>query len=106
LYWGHKWAKGQFYSFRSIGTRMVHRAAQNGMHELLNIMGCGLGYRSMFHLAADSAPVNVYRDMKHLPPQSEPVPYRFPYPPKSRLGFITDRWDKLRSRVQPRPSIR
>jgi radical SAM superfamily enzyme YgiQ (UPF0313 family) len=105
LYWGHKWAKGQFYSFKSIGQRAIQRASQNGFGELLNITGCGLGYRSMFHLAADSAPVNVYRDMKHLPPQEEPVAYRFPYPEKSKFSFITDRVDKIRSKLQPRPSI-
>jgi hypothetical protein len=105
LYWGHKWAKGQFYSFRSIGQRAIQRASQNGFGELLNITGCGLGYRSMFHLAADSAPVNVYRDMNHLPPQDEPIAYRFPYPPKKRFSFLTDRVDQLRSKVQPRPRI-
>lgn len=105
LYWGHKWAKGQFYSFKSIGQRAIQRASQNGFGELLNITGCGLGYRSMFHLAADSAPVNVYRDMNHLPPQEEPIAYRFPYPPKKRFSFITDRLDQLRSKVQPRPRV-
>jgi hypothetical protein len=59
----------------------------------------------MFRLAADSAPVNVYRDMKHLPPQEEPIAYRFPYPQKSKFSFITDRVDKIRSKLQPRPSI-
>ncbi len=59
----------------------------------------------MFHLAADSAPVNVYRDMNHLPPQEEPIPYRFPYPPRKRFSCITDRVDQLRSKVQPRPRI-
>jgi radical SAM superfamily enzyme YgiQ (UPF0313 family) len=105
LYWGHKWAKGQFYSFKSIGQRAIQRASQNGFGELLNITGCGLGYRSMFHLAADSVPVNVYRDMNHLPPQEEPIAYRFPYPPKKRFSFITDRMDQLRSKMQPRPRI-
>lgn len=105
LYWGHKWAKGQFYSYKSIGKRAIQRASQNGFGELLNITGCGLGYRSMFHLAADSAPVNVYRDMDHLPPQEEPIAYRFPYPAKKRFSFITDRIDQIRSKVQPRPKI-
>jgi len=104
LYWGHKWAKGHFYSFRSIGERMVRRTAQNGVQELLNTLGAGLGYRSMFRLAADAAPVNVYRDMKHLPPQMEPVACRLPYAPKKRFGFITDRLGKIRSRIQPRPA--
>lgn len=90
LYWGHKWAKGQFYSYRSIGERMVRRAAQNGARELLNTLGAGLGYRSMFHLAADELSVNVYRDQKHLPPQPEPVAYRFPYPPDNgAFSFIS-----------------
>src|SRR5215472_12711354 len=26
LYWGHKWAKRQFYSFKSIGARGLRRA--------------------------------------------------------------------------------
>jgi radical SAM superfamily enzyme YgiQ (UPF0313 family) len=90
LYWGHKWVKGQFYSYRSIGERMVRRAAQNGAHELLNTLGAGLGYRSMFHLAADDLSVNVYRDLKHLPPQPEAVAYRFPYPPANgAFNFIS-----------------
>jgi hypothetical protein len=91
LYWGHKWAKGHFYSYRSIGERMVRRTLQNGAHELLNTLGAGLGYRSMFRLPADELAVDVYRDLKHLPPQPQPVPYRFPYPPKEkRFGRISD----------------
>ncbi|WP_447598321.1 B12-binding domain-containing radical SAM protein [Nitrospira sp. Nam80] len=82
LYWGQKWAKGHFYSYQSIGRRMVSRAKENGPHELLNTLGSGLGYRSMFRLAMDEVSVDVYRDLKHLPPQPSPVAYRFPYPPK------------------------
>ncbi len=33
LYWGHKWAKGHFNSYCSIGERMVRRTIQNGAHE-------------------------------------------------------------------------
>lgn len=100
LYWGHKWAKGHFNSYRSIGERMVRRASQNGAHELLNTLGAGLGYRSMFHLAADALPVDVYRDLKHLPPQAEPVAYRFPYPSRKRFGFVSSRVQNLRSKVR------
>jgi len=104
LYWGHKWAKGHFYSYRSIGERMVRRARQNGAPELLNTLGAGLGYRSMFHLAADELAVNVYRDLKHLPPQAEPVAYRFPYPSRKRFGFVSSRVRNLVSRVRRPPA--
>jgi hypothetical protein len=107
LYWGHKWAKGQFYSYRSIGERMVRRTLQNGTHELLNTLGAGLGYRSMFRLAADELAVNVYRDLKHLPPQPQPVAYRFPYPVQKRFGRITDHVhgfaSKFRTAAHDRP---
>src|SRR5690348_1085118 len=99
LYWGHKWAKGHFYSYRSIGERMVRRTVQNGTHELLNTLGAGLGYRSMFRLSADELSVNVYRDLKHLPPQPKPVAYRFPYPSRKRFGGISDRVRGLASRL-------
>ena len=85
LYWGHKWAKRQFYSFRSIGERAVRRARIHGPGELLNTFGVGIGYRAMFHLPIEDLPVNVYRDNGHLPPQPQPVPYRFPYPPVNEL---------------------
>ncbi len=100
LYWGHKWVKGHFNSYRSIGERMVRRTIQNGAHELLNTLGSGLGYRSMFHLAADTAAVNVYRDLRHLPPQEEPVAYRFPYPPPKRFGFVSSRLQNLGAKVR------
>ena len=63
---------------------------QNGAHELLNTLGAGLGYRSMFHLPIDELAVNVYQDLKHLPPQPKPVAYRFPYPIRKRFGGIPD----------------
>jgi hypothetical protein len=85
LYWGHKWAKGQVYAYGSVAQWAIQRAKQNSAHELLNIADCGLGYRSKFYFAADSAPVNVYRDMTHLPPQEELVVYLFPYPQKSKF---------------------
>lgn len=78
LYWGQKWAKRHFYSYRSIGKRMVIRAKQNGVKELLNTMGSGLGYRSMFQLSSDDLAVDVYRDLKHLPSQPTPVSDRLP----------------------------
>ena len=100
LYWGQKWAKRHFYSYRAIGERMVRRAKQNGVHELLNTLGAGLGYRSMFQLAAE-AQVDVYRDLRNLPPQPAPVAYRFPYPEKQRrLGCISSRFRKS-SRIPP-----
>lgn len=85
LYWGHKWAKHQFYSLRSIGERAVRRARLHRPRELLNTFGVGLGYRAMFHLPSEDLAVNVYRDRGHLPPQPQPVPYRFPYPPVNEL---------------------
>lgn len=90
FYWGQKWAKRQFYSYRSIGERSARRAVQHGMGEFMNTLMAGLGYRSMFHLPTDDEPVDVYRDLKHLPPQPEPIAFRFPYPPKkSRLQFLS-----------------
>lgn len=79
LYWGHKWAKRQFYSYRSIGERMVRRAKLQGAAELLNTLGVGIGYRAMFRLPNEERGVDVYRDRKHLPPPPDPVSYRFPY---------------------------
>jgi radical SAM superfamily enzyme YgiQ (UPF0313 family) len=99
LYWGHKWAKGHSYSYRSIGERMVRRTLLNGTRELLNTLGAGLGYRSMFHLAADEVPVDVYRDLKHLPPQPEPVADRFPYVSRTRFGGISHHVQRLRSKL-------
>lgn len=83
LYWGHKWAKRHFYSFASIGKRAVRRARIHGVGELFNTFGVGLGYRAMFRLPSEEQAVDVYRDIKHLPPQPAPVPYRFPYPPQN-----------------------
>lgn len=80
LYWGHKWVKRQFYSFRSIGERVVRRVKLHGAGNLLKTLGTGLGYRAMFQLPSEDLRVDVYRDRKHLPPQPQPVPYRFPYP--------------------------
>jgi radical SAM superfamily enzyme YgiQ (UPF0313 family) len=101
LYWGQKWAKRHFYSYRSIGERMVRRTAQNGARELLNTLGAGLGYRSMFQLSAE-LPVDVYRDLKHLPPQVMPAAHRFPYPHKEgKLAYITSRF---RKESKPPPS--
>src|SRR5262249_37626681 len=85
LYWGHKWAKRQFYALRSIGQRAVRRARLQGLGELVHTIGTGLGYRAMFHLPSEEVPVDVYRDREHLPPQPQPVPYRFPYPPVNEL---------------------
>ncbi|MDE2150359.1 MAG: B12-binding domain-containing radical SAM protein [Gammaproteobacteria bacterium] len=79
LYWGHKWAKRQFYSYRSIGQRMLRRAKLQGAGELLNTFGTGVGYRAMFRIPSQERDVDVYRDRKHLPPQPIPVAYRFPY---------------------------
>ncbi|HET8721137.1 MAG TPA: radical SAM protein [Nitrospira sp.] len=99
LYWGQKWAKRHFYSYRAIGERMVRRAAENGAHELLNTLGAGLGYRSMFQLSTEQ-PVNVYRDLKHLPPQPTPVAYRFPYPEqKGKFDLITSRLRRASSKT-------
>ena len=56
----------------------------------------GLGYRSMFHLPADEAGVDVYRDRQHLPPQPEPIAYRFSSP---AYGGTGGRWS---SRVHQR----
>jgi radical SAM superfamily enzyme YgiQ (UPF0313 family) len=101
LYWGQKWAKRHFYSYRSIGERMVKRAKQNGAHELLNTLGAGLGYRSMFQLSTE-LPVDVYRDLRHLPPQPAPVADRLPYPEtKGKFAFITSRFKKQSSDVPP-----
>jgi len=83
LYWGHKWAKRHFYSFKSIGARGLRRARAIKPGELLNTLGAGLGYRAMFHLGCDKLPVDVYRDSGHLPPPPRSVPYCFPYPPQS-----------------------
>ena len=103
LYWGQKWAKRHFYSYRSIGERMVKRAKQNGAHELFNTLGAGLGYRSMFQLSTE-LPVDVYRDLRHLPPQPAPVADRFPYPEeKGKFATITSRFRKKGANV-PRSS--
>jgi len=84
LCWGQKWAKGHFYSYGSIGKRMVMRAKQQGVKELFNTMGAGLGYRSMSQLSSDDLAVDVYRDLRHLPPQPSPVTDRLPsIPPYS-----------------------
>jgi hypothetical protein len=56
------------------------------MTDLMKTLVAGLGYRSMFHLPADECPVDVYRDLKHLPPQSQPIAYRFPYPEQNGSG--------------------
>lgn len=80
LYWGHKWLKRKFYSYRSIGERMIRRGSLHGMGDMLETLVAGLGYRSMFYLPADELPVDVYRDLLQLPPQPEPVACRFPYP--------------------------
>jgi hypothetical protein len=56
----------------------------------------GLGYRSMFHLPADEAGVDVYRDRQHLPPQPEPIAHRFSSPAYRGTG---GRWS---SRVHQR----
>lgn len=80
LYWGHKWAKRHFYSFKSIGERALRRTKLINPGELLNTFGSGLGYRAMFHVGSDRLPVDVYGDRKHLPPPPTLVPYRFPYP--------------------------
>jgi radical SAM superfamily enzyme YgiQ (UPF0313 family) len=101
LYWGQKWAKRHFYSYRSIGERMVTRAKQNGAHELLNTLGAGLGYRSMFQLSAE-LPVDVYRDLNQLPSQPAPAADRFPYPKKNgTLDYITSRFRKDSLRRPP-----
>jgi radical SAM superfamily enzyme YgiQ (UPF0313 family) len=101
LYWGQKWAKRHFYSYRSISERMVTRAKQNGAHELLNTLGAGLGYRSMFQLSTE-LPVDVYRDLNHLPSQPAPAADRFPYPQKnSTLDYITSRFRKDSLRRPP-----
>ena len=104
LYWGQKWAKRHFYSYRSIGERMVRRTAQNGARELLNTLGAGLGYRSMFQLSAE-LPVDVYRDLRHLPPQPAPLANHFPYLEKrGKFAFITSRFKKECS-TTPRSSV-
>jgi radical SAM superfamily enzyme YgiQ (UPF0313 family) len=101
LYWGQKWAKRHFYSYRSIGERMVRRTAQNGARELLNTLGAGMGYRSMFQLSAE-LPVDVYRDLKHLPPQPAPVVHRLPYPEsKGKLAYIASRFRNESSKGPP-----
>jgi len=79
LYWGHKWAKRQFYSFRSIGERMLRRAKLTDPLDLISAVGIGFGFRSMFLFPNDYLDVDVYRDGKHLPPPPVPIPYRFPY---------------------------
>jgi len=80
LYWGHKWLKRQFYAYRSIGERALRRAGPGRMGEVMTTVVAGLGYRSMFHLPADAAGVDVYRDRQHLPPQPEPIAHRFSSP--------------------------
>lgn len=86
LYWGQKKAKRHFYSYGSIGKRMVMRAKHHGVKELFNTMGAGLGYRSMFQLSSDDLAVDVYRDLRHLPPQPSPVPDRLPSIPTHLTG--------------------
>jgi len=80
LYWGQKWLKRQFYAYRSIGERGLRRAGLGQMGEVVTTVVTGLGYRSMFHLSADEAGVDVYRDRQHLPPQPEPIAHRFSSP--------------------------
>ncbi len=101
LYWGHKWVKRQFYSFRSIGTRLVQHANLHDPHQMVTTVLSGLGYRSMFHLPADESRVDVFRERTHLPPQPKPVAYRFPYPHEcERNGFIARRFQKLLPKVR------
>jgi radical SAM superfamily enzyme YgiQ (UPF0313 family) len=80
LYWGHKWAKRHFYSFKSITGRGLRRAREMAPGQLVNTVGMGLGYRAMFH--RDKLPVDVYRDRNHLPPPPQPVAFQFPYTPQ------------------------
>ncbi|HXJ77206.1 MAG TPA: radical SAM protein, partial [Candidatus Methylomirabilis sp.] len=80
LYWGQKWLKAQFYAYRSIGERGLRRAGHGKMGDVMKTVVNGLGYRSMFHLTADEAGVDVYRDRQHLPPQPEPIAHRFNSP--------------------------
>lgn len=62
------------------------RARWHGARDVVTTVLAGLGYRSMFHLPADESRVDVYRDLKPLPPQPEPIAHCFPDPAEARHG--------------------